>query len=399
MVLFPAIFLMFTLAAPEVGDGVEAHARKLASEYVIVDTHIDVPYRLHEKDADISQHTEDGDFDLPRARAGGLDAAFMSIYTPPELEAAGRSKATADSLIDMVEGFVIRWPDKFGMATTADEVRDLRKQGKFALLLGMENGSPVEGDLSNLEYFYRRGVRYITLTHSKDNHICDSSYDDTKTWHGLSPFGREVVAEMNRLGIMIDVSHITDDAFNQVIELTTAPVIASHSSCRYFTPGFERNMSDEMLRKLAKNGGVIQINFGSTFISDEVRRHFEAGRDAAERYAVEHDLATDDEAVRNYRKHYYEDHPFGFATVSDVADHIDHVVEVAGIDHVGFGSDFDGVGDSLPIGLKDVSQYPNLIVELVDRGYSDEDIEKMCSGNLFRVMRDVERVAKQSAAR
>lgn len=369
-------------------------ANELAQRVLILDTHIDVPYRLTRKDADISERTADGDFDYPRARAGGLDGAFMSIYTPAELEAQGRSKALADSLIDRVEGFAAKWPDKFAVATSVDEVKAVTDRGLFALLLGMENGSPLEGSLANLEYFHRRGVRYITLSHGKDNQLCDSSYDTTGTWGGLSPFGRDVVAEMNRLGILIDVSHVSDPTFDQVIELSKAPVIASHSSCRHFTPGFERNMSDDMIERLAEKGGVIHINFGSRFINDACRLRWEKAKSDVEHWAKENGLSPEDPAVEEYRAGYLKEHPVGFADISEVADHIDHVVDLVGVDHVGFGSDFDGVGDSLPTGLKDVSDYPNLIKELLVRGYSDRDIEQICSGNLLRAWGQVATVAE-----
>jgi membrane dipeptidase len=385
-------------ATPE--DPLLKHARELSAQYTILDTHIDVPYRLWKKKGDdISRTTEGGDFDHPRALAGGLDGCFMSIYTPAKLEKEGTSKALADSLIDMVEGFAVESPNKFTIAVSPAEVRAAKKTGKFALLLGMENGSPIEGDLDNLRHFYRRGVRYITLAHSKDNHISDSSYDDRHTSKGLTAFGRTVVREMNRLGVIVDVSHISDDAFYQVMEISKAPVIASHSSCRHFTPGFERNMSDDMIRLLAEKGGVIHINFGSTFISERCRQRYEAAKTHAENWARENELETSDKRVKEWRDAYLQDHPVGFADVSDVADHIDHVVKVAGVDHVGFGSDFDGVGDTLPTGLKDVSYYPNLIRELLARGYQDEDIEKICSANLLRVWSEVERVASDLSSR
>ncbi|MFQ5512331.1 MAG: dipeptidase [Candidatus Krumholzibacteriia bacterium] len=399
-----AMFALFSGAGEKADGGrlVEARyladAKRLAQEFIIADTHIDVPYRLWKKMDNISAATEDGDFDYPRAREGGLDAVFMSIYTPWELEKQGGSKALADSLIDLVEGFAVQWPAKFALAASVDEVREAVDANRIALMLGMENGSPVEGELENLAYFFGRGVRYITLTHSKDNHICDSSYDTSGTWGGLSPFGKKVVAEMNRLGIIIDVSHLSDEAFYQVMELSHAPVVASHSSARHFTPGFERNMDDDMIRLLARKGGVIQINFGSIFISDECRRRFYAGKDKAEEYALENGLEPGGKEARAWRKAYFEKNPVGFADVSDVANHIDHVVRLVGVDHVGFGSDFDGVGDSLPTGLKDVSQYPNLIATLLARGYSEEHIEKMCSGNVLRVWREVERIARESRA-
>ena len=195
----------------------------------------------------------------------------MSIYVSASYQESGGAKEYADKLIDMVEGFQEKWPDKFVVARSVAEVRSAFQDGIVALPMGMENGAPIEGSLDNLEHFYERGIRYITLTHSRSNHISDSSYDSNRRWQGLSPFGRKVVEEMNRLGIMIDISHLSDDAFHQVVALTKAPVIASHSSCRHFTPGWERNMSDDMIQKLARNGGVIQIAFGSSFISNDYR--------------------------------------------------------------------------------------------------------------------------------
>jgi membrane dipeptidase len=258
----------------------------------------------------------------------------------------------------------------------------------------MENGSPVEGKLENLRYFYDRGIRYITLAHSKSNHISDSSYDPNHKWHGLSPFGKEVVAEMNRLGVMIDVSHISDKAFYQVIELSKAPVIASHSSCRHFTPGWERNMDDKMIKALAKNGGAIMINFGSSFLSDSYRKTEEK----MWHYFEEHNISPNSEEGKAYVQKFRAENNLGYADIADVVAHIDHVVKLVGVDHIGFGSDFDGLGDSLPTGLKSVADYPNLIYELLKKGYAEEDIEKICSGNLLRVWSEVERIARESKA-
>jgi membrane dipeptidase len=295
-----------------------------------------------------------------------------------------------------VEKFAADWPDKFIVARSAKEVRSQFKTGKISLCLGMENGSPIEHDLENLRHFYQRGIRYITLAHSRDNHISDSSYDTTHTSHGLSPFGEKVVLEMNRLGMMIDVSHITDEAFVNVMAVSKAPVIASHSSCRYFTPGWERNMSDNMIRLLANNGGVIMINFGSSFINDEYRKRDSTVRVSAREALEAAGLSPADPAAHVFIDHYEKEHPVGFyADVKEVAAHIDHVVKLVGVDHVGLGSDFDGVGDSLPTGLKDVSQYPNLIYELLKKGYSKKDIEKICGGNLLRVWSKVEQTASQ----
>ncbi len=382
------------LAPPET---LEAKALRLARETLVIDTHVDVPYRLYEKMEDISVRTEKGDFDYPRARAGGLDAPFMSIYVPAKLESGG-AKEHADALIDMVEKFEADWPEKFTVARSRADVEAAFAAGKIALPMGIENGAPIEGDLANLRHFADRGIRYITLTHAENNHICDSSYETEKKWQGLSPFGGEVVAEMNRLGVMIDVSHISDDAFYQVMELSAAPVIASHSSCRKFTPDWERNMDDAMIRLLAENGGVIQINFGSAFLTADAQAQSTAFWGAVEEFAKENGLSENDERVDAFAEEYRTTNPTIFADVSDVVAHIDHVVAIAGIDHVGLGSDFDGVGDSLPTGLKDASEIPNLIRALLEAGYSDGDVRKILSGNLMRVWQEVDEVATASQA-
>jgi len=259
----------------------------------------------------------------------------------------------------------------------------------------MENGAPILDDLSNVQYFYDRGIRYITLTHAKDNLICDSSYDTTGTWGGLSPFGREVVKEMNRVGIMVDISHVTDDVINQVMDMTDVPVIASHSSCRHFTPGWERNMGDAEIKRLKDNGGVIQINYGSSFITRVSQDKSKTNSEKIEAYAKENGLEDGDEIFIAYAKKVNEENPI-YADITEVVDHIDRVVELAGIDHVGIGSDYDGVGDSLPYGLKDVTSYPNLIFHLLKRGYSENDIEKICYKNIWRVWSTVEKTAADS---
>ena len=240
-------------------------------------------------------------------------------------------------------------------------------------------------------YFYKRGIRYITLTHGKDNHICDSSYDTTRTWKGLSPFGFDVVKEMNKVGMIIDVSHLSDDSFYDVMESSKAPVLATHSSCRAFTPGWERNMSDEMIRLLASKGGVIQINFGSSFLDGDVKDQRESNRKTLESIAKKY--GDDDPERKKEEERFKKKNPDPYSTVEKVADHIDHVKNLVGIDFIGLGSDFDGVGDSLPTGLKDVSQYPNLINELLKRGYTDEEIAKICYRNVWRVWHKVNEIA------
>ena len=368
--------------------------REIAHNSIIVDTHIDVPYRLEEEWADVSQATESGDFDHPRAVSGGLNAPFMSIYTPAELAEEGGSRALAQQLITMVEELVAASPEKFQIAFSPADVERHFKAGIVSLPMGMENGSPLEQDLANVAHFFDRGIRYITLAHSKSNALSDSSYDDNKRWGGLSDFGVEVVAEMNRLGMMVDVSHLSDEAFHDVIDVSRAPVIASHSSARHFTPGWERNMSDEMIVRLAENGGVIMINFGSAFISEQAWKYSEARGEAYDTWLEETGTEDGEEAQARFHDEYAQEHgPFPYATLDQVLDHFDHVVELTGTDHVGIGSDYDGVGDSLPVGLKDVSDYPNLVNGLLDRGYEVEAIRKILGENVLRVWREVESVA------
>ena len=378
-------------------DHLRTRANDLAQQFVLADTHVDLPYRLKIKHFRLEREymgipvsTTEGDFDFERAKKGGLDAPFMSIYIPSDYQQKpDNGKALADSLINMIEGIVQAHPDKFALARTPSEIEENSKAGKISLPLGMENGAPIGSDVNNVKYFFDSGIRYITLTHGKQNQICDSSYDTlNRSWSGLSPFGEKVVAEMNRLGMMVDISHVSDSAFYDVIKISKAPVIASHSSCRYFTPGFERNMSDDMINALAKNGGVIQINFGASFL-DSLARVNSKVLDSLEKTLQSKGLTSKDSAAQPIIDQFAKNHSDLYSDVERVADHIDHVVKLVGIDHVGIGSDYDGVGDSLPLGLKDVSDYPNLLYVLLKRGYTDEDIKKICSGNIFRVWNKV----------
>lgn len=371
-------------------------ANELAQKFVIVDGHVDLPYRLMVKNfrlekeyLGIPYQTADGDFDYLRARKGGLDAPFMSIFIPSRLQLDGGAKELADSLINMIEYIAKEQKKYFTIAKSPKDIIKAKKKGQVALPMGMENGAPIESDLSRISYFKKRGISYITLTHGKDNLICDSSYDTTRTWQGLSPFGYQVLDEMQKTGIMVDVSHVSDSTFYQTIRHVKVPVIASHSSCRKFTPGFERNMSDDMLVKLKQNGGVIMVNFGSSFLDSRIDKYNDSMRTELKNQLTEEGWDEKSEEGKKRTKEFQTAHPKLYADVQKVADHIDHVVALAGVDHVGFGSDYDGVGDSLPTGLKDVSDFPNLIYELLKRGYSDSDIQKMCSGNVFRVWNKV----------
>lgn len=384
---------MATLASIGNANAIEVSdkARKIAQETIIADGHIDVPYRIFKKWQDVTKATDGGDFDYPRAKEGGLNAPFMSIYIPASFEGPGKDYGVqlAHQLIDSVEAIERRAPSKFAVAYSTDDVKRHFKEGKISLPMGMENGSPVAGSMDNLKMFYDRGIRYITLAHSLSNHISDSSYDLRRQWDGLSPFGKDLVVEMNKLGIMVDISHVSDAAFYQTLKITKAPVIASHSSLRKFTPGFERNMDDEMIKALAKNGGVILINFGSSFVSSTTR-------DWSDRLKAKMDAAGTkwgEAKAKKIESIYRAKSPYPYASLEMVLDHIDHVVKLVGIDYVGIGSDYDGVGDSLPDDLKDVSDFPNLVQGMLDRGYSEGDIKKVLSGNFMRVWQQVENIA------
>ena len=278
-----SIVILSLACQPEKKDLTDAElltkAKALAQKNIIVDGHVDLPYRMEQggfmvrqKVLNVSVGASDGNFDFPRAKAGGLDAPFMSIYIPAQYQQVpGYAKKFADSLIMMTKQLANTYPDQFAIAYSPDDVEKQFKAGKISLPMGMENGAPLEDDISLVEYFQKEGIRYVTLTHGKDNKICDSSYDTTRTHGGLSDYGQQVVSEMNRVGIMVDISHVSDDTFWQVMELSKAPAIASHSSVRHFTPGFERNMNDDMIKKLGENDGVIMINFGSSFLDGEYR--------------------------------------------------------------------------------------------------------------------------------
>jgi len=380
---------------------ISLNADEIAQDSLILDSHIDVPYRLWSQHLegleidDISGPTN-GDFDFIRARKGGLNVPFFSIYLPASTEEDGTSHKMANDLIDMVEDIVTLYPEKFLLIKSVDDLSSLTNKNIVGIALGMENGAPIQGDLSRVEYYYDRGIRYITLTHSKTNHISDSSYDENIQWHGLSEFGKTLIEEMNRVGLMIDISHVNDEAFYQAIELSQVPVIASHSSLRHFTPGFERNVDDVMLNKLAEKGGVLQINFGSSFISQRPRDYMDLMNNFLELKFGQSREGVSEEVINEARKEFFSKNKYPYATLDEVLDHFDRVVNLVGVDHVGIGSDYDGVGDTLPIGLKDVSSYPSLIEGFLERGYSREDIDKILGGNLIRVWKEVEEYANRN---
>ena len=391
---FVLVLVGMQAALAQPSTSIEARADRLAQTSLLVDGHIDLPYRLHAFYENPADSTVGGDFDYPRARAGGLDAPFMSIYIPPHLQSTPAAATNrADALIDLVEKIATDHPTEFALATSPDEVRQIAETEALALPLGMENGAGLGGELDNVQHFYERGIRYITLTHGTHNRLGYSSYDDAEPrWGGLSPFGENVVTEMNRLGIMVDLSHVTDATALDAMEQSAAPVIASHSSCRHFTPGWERNVSDEIIEGIADTGGVVMITFGSSFLRTEYRDQDDPVREAMNAHIDSMGWAEDSREAVVYEQQTRREHPIG--TVQDVADHIDHAVDLVGTEHVGLGSDFDGVF-ALPEGLQDASGYPALVTELLRRGYSDSEVEQILGANLLRVWTEVEATAER----
>ncbi len=369
-------------------------ARRLAQDAIIVDTHIDAPGVLIDKWADLAGEHKDREFDYPKARSGGLDVAFMSIYTSPRQDADGSAWQAANAMIVGGAALVQRHPDKFAILTSPRDAERLLAGGRVLLPLGMENGAPLQDKLENVRFFFDRGVRYITLAHSAANRLADSSYAAGKKWNGLSPFGREVVAEMNRLGIMVDVSHLGDASALEAIRLSKVPVIASHSAFRHFTPGFERNISDEIAKAVAASGGVVQVPFGTAFINPDSAADLQAqfrARVAFDQRNLElkaQGKPQEDRAA--FEKAWDEAHPARSSTLAQVLDQIDYGVKLLGVDHVGIGSDFDGVGGELANQLKTVADFPNLVAGLQARGHSDADIRKILGGNLLRAWAAIE---------
>lgn len=365
-----------------------ARAHAICSRTCLVDTHIDLPHRLtNGVYEDVSVRTDTGDFDFVRARAGGLDAAFMAVYVPPDLQDTGTAFSYAESLIDTIEQLIAEHPECFGRALSVSDVERNRTAGVLSLPLAIENGAALEGNMANLHHFAVRGVQYITLTHGRSNALCDSSYDDNRQWGGLSPFGCEVIAAMNDLRMMVDVSHASDDAFYQILEASSQPVIATHSSMRHFTPGWERNMTDDMARALADKDGMLMIAFGSSFLSNELRAQSRDARMAREQAVAARGLHPESDDAKRLEASMRARNPLG--SVAQVADHVIHAVSLMGIERVGIGSDFDGVY-SLPSGLQDVAGYPNLVAELLGRGVAESEIEMLLGGNMLAFWRRIQ---------
>ncbi|HZW39708.1 MAG TPA: dipeptidase [Ignavibacteriaceae bacterium] len=396
--LFTFLFVhtSFSQSTIEVADSnLYKKAVELAKKYTIIDTHIDLPIWLDEEWFDLSVKSNKGDIDYIRAMEGGMDVGFMAIYTSPSLEGTGKSKAKADTLIDIVYKIESTWPDKFKVVKSPGEIENNLSKGKLLLAMGMENGSPIENKLDNLRTFYDKGIRYITLAHYKWNHICDSANDPEKKWNGLSPFGEQVVKEMNKLGMMIDCAHVSDSTVYDVLRISRAPIVVTHTGCRYFVPGSERNVSDNEIKLIAQKGGIIQIGFGSFFLVYDSWKAMEDNEKAVQEFAKNNNLDEHSKEVREFSQKIWLKNPMKKAYVKDVVDHIDHIVKLVGVDYVGIGSDYNGIGDgSIVVGLEDVSKFPNLIYELLSRGYSNENIQKIMGGNFLRVWKNIDKVAK-----
>jgi membrane dipeptidase len=409
-VLFPALLIMASaLALGQSSDtsGISARARAIHESAIVVDTHADTPQRFLEGNFDIgSTDAKDiGHISLDKARSGNLGAEFFSIWVEPEMNPGHFAQYTLD-LIDSVYQQAARHPDRMMMAFSVEDIERAHKQKKLAALMGIEGGHSIENDIHLLRDFYRLGVRYMTLSWSNTNEWADSSgdIDNPKVQHhnGLTDFGKQVVLEMNRLGMMVDISHVADKTFWDTIATTKAPVIASHSSARALCNA-PRNMTDDMLRAVAKNGGVVDVNFFAGFLDQNYWNAVQAQQkeqEAATRAYLKKlkvegkqiTFADEDRITREWMAKFPRP-PF---TV--LIDHIDHIAKVAGIDHVGLGSDFDGVSGATPAGMDSAADLPKITQVLLDRGYSAEDIRKILGGNVMRVFREVERVSHEMQA-
>ena len=369
-------------------------ARELHASLLLIDGHNDLPWELRGRvdETDIAVPQKRLHTDIPRLRKGGVGAQFWSVWVPMSTAKRGQALSTTIEQIELVKAMIDRYPDVFELALTADDIERIHQSGRIASLIGMEGGHSIEGSLNVLRQLYGMGARYMTLTHSDSLDWVDSGTDEPKCG-GLSPFGEDVVREMNRLGMMVDLSHVSPEAMKAALAVTAAPVIFSHSSARAVSD-HPRNVPDDVLKLTAENGGVVMVNFFSAFIvPDAAKRDVER---MAYRRKVDRELAKEDEIEAAMRRWDAEHGRGGRGTIHTLIDHIDHIVKVAGIDHVGLGSDYDGIS-KLPAQLEDVSTYPYITQALLDRGYTPEQIRKVLGGNLLRVMRGAEETARRLA--
>jgi membrane dipeptidase len=385
--------LIGAAVAPQSNDASVDRAKRLLRDVPIVDGHNDYPWQVRERakgdlDAlDIRRPQPVLHTDIARLTAGGVGAQFWSVYVPSPAPGVNVAESVTETLvqIDIVHRMMAKYPATFALALTADDVERIQKQGKIASLIGMEGGHSINSSLAVLRQMHRLGARYMTLTHSLNTPWADSATDAVKL-EGLSPFGEDVVREMNRLGMLVDLSHTSPATMADALRVTSAPVIFSHSSARALTD-VPRNVPDDILRALPKNGGVVMVTFVPGFVSQEVADW--GKRETAERDRLTKLPGSTPDAVAKGLDAWRSANPAPRATLKQVADHIDHIRKIAGIDHIGLGGDFDGI-TTVPLGLEDVSTYPQLMAELLRRGYSDDDVRKIAGRNILRVMRQVE---------
>jgi len=384
------------LAADMTADNLSARARKLHFSSIVVDTHDDTTQRLLDGKFDLGARNSSGSIDIPRMREGNLSAIFFSIWMPSKFtgpEAVNRALVQIDAVREQVRIH----PNDLVLATTAAEVRDARKQGKIAALMGVEGGHMINSNLGVLRSYAALGVRYMTLTHSGNDEWADSSTDKA-VHNGLTDFGKDVVREMNRLGVIVDISHVSDKTFYDALEVSKAPLIASHSSCRAICDA-PRNMTDQMMKDLGAKGGVIQINYHSGFLSQEFRDAEKANPELNKAISAEvQKRCGDDEGCQllegdRLTREYVEQGKLPRVDWSKIIEHIDHAVKVAGVDHVGLGSDFDGA--NMPYGMEDAAKLPRITEALLQKGYSEGDVKKILGENTLRVMAEAERVSRE----
>jgi membrane dipeptidase len=370
-------------------------ALELHRQCLVWDGHNDLPWQFREKKdlsfqvIDLNKPQKDLHTDIPRLRKGGLGAQFWSAYVPADTAKKGRAVRETLEQIDVIKRMVKAYPDTFEMAYTADDVERIHKDGKIASLIGVEGGHSIDNSLGVLRMLHELGARYMTLTHSENTDWADSA-TDKPAHHGLTDFGEQVVLEMNRLGMLVDISHVSPETMRAALRVSKAPVIASHSSA-FALAEHPRNVPDDVLELMKKNGGVVMVNFYSGFLTPEGARQtkdaFQEARALREKY-------PDDKEFQAALQQWKKDHPIPTGSVHDVVDHIEHIIEVVGVDHVGLGSDFDGI-NSVPKQLEDVSCYPYITQELLNRGHGKDEIRKILGGNILRVMREAERVARE----
>jgi membrane dipeptidase len=383
------------LAAVVTADDISARAKKLHFSSIVVDTHDDTTQRLLDGKFDLGVRSDAGSIDIPRMKEGGLGAIFFSIWTPSKVtgpEAVNRAMTQIDAVREQVR----HHPKDLMLATTAVEIREARKQGKIAALMGVEGGHMINSNLGVLRSFAALGVRYMTLTHSGNDEWADSSTDKA-VHNGLTDFGKDVVREMNRLGVMVDISHVSDKTFYDVLETSKAPPFASHSSCRAICDA-PRNMTDQMMKDLAAKGGVVQINYHVGFLNQEYRRRATPEIAIQLREEVQKHCAADDEGCQliegeRITREFVAQGKLPKVEYTAIIEHIEHAVKVAGIDHVGLGSDFDGA--NMPFGMEDATKLPKITEALLQKGYSEGDVRKILGENTLRVMTEIERVGRE----